>query len=57
MGAPAALTPDELARLQGLTEDRPETDRAAPVGPDGVFSLDLPLRANDVALVQLELEG
>ncbi len=54
MGSPKALGPDELKRLQDLTQDLPEADRVVRIGRDGRLSLDLPMRANDVVLVQLE---
>ena len=57
MGSPDTLTPADLKRLQDLTQDLPETDRSIRVGRDGRLSVDLPMRANDIALVQLEPEN
>lgn len=56
MGMPAALAPAQLAKLQSLTRDAPEQRRIVTVARDGVARLRLPLRTNDIALVQLEPE-
>ena len=53
MGAPQRLTPEQLAHLQALTRDTPETRREVRVGPDGVAAVALPMRSNDVAVVTL----
>ena len=53
MGSPKDLTPAQLAQLQDLTVDRPEQDRTVRIGRDGVLSLDLPMQANDILLVEL----
>jgi xylan 1,4-beta-xylosidase len=53
MGAPKSVSPAQLQKLQALTRDIPEIDRAARVGASGTFAFDLPLRANDVVLVRL----
>jgi xylan 1,4-beta-xylosidase len=53
MGSPQALAADQLQRLQGLTLDRPEIERAVRVGRDGGVSLDLSMRTNDLVLVRL----
>ena len=57
MGSPDALSPADLRRLQDLTRDLPETDRRVRVGHDGRLSVDLPMRANDIVLVELEPEA
>jgi xylan 1,4-beta-xylosidase len=57
MGAPKALDPAQLKRLQDLTQDLPEKDRTVQVGRDGRLSLDLPMHANDIVLVQLAKAG
>ena len=44
----------ELAELQDHTRDLPETDRTVRVGSDGRFSMRVPMRSNDVILLQLE---
>ncbi|PHY17365.1 cellulase family glycosylhydrolase [Caulobacter sp. BP25] len=52
MGMPGALTPAQLAQLQALTMDRPEVDKVIKVSGEAV--VDLPMRANDIVLVELE---
>ena len=54
MGSPAKLSVGQLARLQRLTRDVPETNQTVRIGPDGKFGVTLPMRTNDVVLVQLE---
>lgn len=54
MGAPKALSADQVAQLNALTTDKPEIARQVRVGSDGVARLDLPMRANDIVLVTLE---
>jgi xylan 1,4-beta-xylosidase len=54
MGAPDKLTPAQLDQLTALTRDDPETDRIVTVGKTGAFSVELPMRSNDVVLVTLE---
>lgn len=54
MGSPASLTPDQLAELQALTRDLPETERTVEIGADGRFSLPVAMSTNDVVLVLLE---
>lgn len=52
MGLPKTLTPAQLAQLQALTTDRPEVDKMIRVTGEAV--VDLPMRANDIVLVELE---
>jgi len=54
MGSPSSLSPAQLAELQRLTRDLPETNRAVRIGRDGRYTLRLPMRTNDVALALLE---
>jgi len=54
MGSPKDLTPAQLDELQGLTRDVPELVTQVSVGSDGRHSLQLPVRTNDVVLLQLE---
>jgi xylan 1,4-beta-xylosidase len=56
MGSPNALTPDQLAQLQALTRDLPETEKSVRIGKDGRFSLNLPMHSNDIVLVTLTAE-
>ncbi len=53
MGRPDALTPEQLAELEALTTDAPETDSLVTVGADGGYSLQVAMRSNDVVLVTL----
>jgi xylan 1,4-beta-xylosidase len=53
MGAPVALSADQLTKLRGLTRDLPEIDRKISVGSSGEYTLDVSMRSNDVALVTL----
>lgn len=52
MGKPKTLTPAQLAQLQALTVDKPET-RQLKVGADGTARVQLPMRVNDVVLVKI----
>ena len=54
MGSPKALSAEQLAKLQELTQDRPEADRVVKVGKDGKLQWKLPMRSNDIVLVTLE---
>jgi len=53
MGSPADLSAAQLRRLQDLTRDVPEADKTVMVGRDGVLELNLPMRSNDVLLIEL----
>jgi len=53
MGAPAQLTRAQVASLKAGAAGTPIEQRDVKVGPDGRFSLQLPLRENDVYLVEL----
>lgn len=57
MGAPTALSAEQLNQLQGLTRDVPETDRKVTVGASGDYSVDVSMRTNDVVLVTLTPGG
>ncbi|GAB3453971.1 cellulase family glycosylhydrolase [Massilia terrae] len=57
MGAPKALTLEQLARLQALTTDAPETARVLKVGAGGTASVRVPMHSNDIALVTLQRVG
>ncbi|MBJ6122658.1 beta-xylosidase, partial [Sphingomonas sp. BT553] len=54
MGSPATLSPAQLAELQSLTRDLPETDRSVTIGRDGRYLATVPMRSNDVVLALLE---
>src|SRR5205085_6248385 len=53
MGSPATLKPAQLARLRRLTRDVAETTRRVRIG-GGTFATTIPMRSNDVVLVELE---
>jgi xylan 1,4-beta-xylosidase len=54
MGAPKDLSAEQLAKLQSLTQDKPETEELVKVGKDGKLKWTLPMRSNDIVLVTLE---
>lgn len=51
-GLPTNLTPAQVAFLERLTRDTPET-RIVQVGANGKFHWRIPIRTNDVVLVEL----
>jgi len=57
MGSPKELSPAQLAQLQKLTRDLPETNRVVSVPGSGSVDVDLPMRTNDITLVKLERMG
>jgi xylan 1,4-beta-xylosidase len=57
MGSPNALTADQLRRLQDLTRDQPEEDRIVQIPLGGSFDVELPMRSNDVLLIELQPVG
>ncbi|WP_369976005.1 GH39 family glycosyl hydrolase [Xanthomonas bundabergensis] len=52
MGSPKALSAQQLRQLQQRTTDKPELRRVR-VDKDGSAQLDVPMRANDVVLLEL----
>jgi xylan 1,4-beta-xylosidase len=54
MGSPTTLSSAQLAELQQLTRDLPETTKTIRVGRDGRFSTTVPMRTNDVVLLLLD---
>lgn len=54
MGSPDTVTPSQIAHLNNLTRDLPETERPIVVGPDGSYQLTLPMRTNDIVLVTID---
>ncbi len=57
MGRPESLSPAQLAQLQALTRDIPETLKVVRIGRAGAYTLDLPMRSNDILLVTLTPTG
>jgi xylan 1,4-beta-xylosidase len=54
MGSPKGLTAAQIAHLNELTRDLPETDKVMRSGPDGTVELTVPMNSNDVVLVKLQ---
>ncbi len=54
MGSPKQLSAAQIAHLNELTLDLPETDKVMRSGPDGAVELTVPMNSNDVALIKLE---
>jgi len=52
MGMPSTLTAAQLAQLQSLSADRPEIEKT--IKARGAATIDLPMRANDIVLIELE---
>jgi xylan 1,4-beta-xylosidase len=57
MGSPKDLTAGQLAELQRLTRDLPEASRTIAIGRHGRYSMQVPLRTNDVVLLLLQPAG
>lgn len=53
MGSPKQLSSDQLKILQDLTRDLPETDRQVESGSSGTVGITLPMKSNDIVLVEL----
>ena len=54
MGSPKELTTAQVAQLNELTRDNPETDKAVRSGSDGTVDLSFPMSSNDIVLVKLK---
>jgi xylan 1,4-beta-xylosidase len=54
MGAPKQLTVEQIAHLNDLTRDLPETDKVVEAGPKGSLEFNWPMNSNDIVLVKLE---
>jgi xylan 1,4-beta-xylosidase len=52
MGKPKTLDASQVAQLQALTQDKPETSQVK-VGANGTASVRVPMRVNDVVLVKI----
>jgi xylan 1,4-beta-xylosidase len=53
MGSPKELTAAQVAHLNELTRDLPETDKAMRSGSDGTIEFSIPMNSNDIVLVKL----
>jgi len=54
MGSPKELTAAQIAHLNELTRDLPETDKVVRSGPTGTVEFTVPMNSNDVVLVKLK---
>ncbi len=54
MGSPKELTTAQIAHLNELTRDLPETGKAVRSGSDGTVDLSIPMNSNDIVLVKLK---
>ena len=53
LGSPNKLTEAQIAHLNDLTRDLPETDKALRSGADGTIDINFPMKSNDIVLVKL----
>ena len=53
MGSPKDLTEEQIAQLNELTRDLPETDKRMRSGPTGTVEFTVPMNSNDIVLVKL----
>jgi xylan 1,4-beta-xylosidase len=53
MGSPKNLTSAQIAHLNELTRDLPETDRIVHSGPTGTVEITIPMNSNDIVLLKL----
>jgi xylan 1,4-beta-xylosidase len=54
MGSPKELTAAQIAHLNELTRDLPETNKVVRSGPTGTVEFTVPMNSNDVVLVKLK---
>jgi xylan 1,4-beta-xylosidase len=53
MDSPKQLTTEQLAKLNQLTRDLPETDKILESGKNGTVEFTIPMNSNDIVLVKL----
>ena len=53
MGSPKDLSAAQIAQLNKLTRDLPQTDQVMLSGPDGTIEITVPMNSNDIVLVKL----
>jgi xylan 1,4-beta-xylosidase len=51
--SPKQLTETQIADLNDLTRDLPETNKVVPSGADGTVDTTFPMNSNDIVLVKL----
>jgi xylan 1,4-beta-xylosidase len=54
MGSPRSLTSRQIARLNKLTRDLPETNRIVRSGHEGAAEVNVPMNSNDMVLIKLQ---
>jgi xylan 1,4-beta-xylosidase len=54
MGSPKELSAEQVAHLNELTRDLPETDKNVRSGPDGMIEYSVPMNSNDIVLIKLD---
>ena len=54
MGSPKELSAAQIAHLNELTRDLPETDKVMQSGPTGTIEFTVPMKSNDVVLIMLK---
>lgn len=54
MGSPRELTAAQIAHLNELTRDLPETDKLMHSGSVGTLTISAPMRSNDIVLIKLD---
>jgi xylan 1,4-beta-xylosidase len=54
MGSPKTLTAAQIAHLNELTRDLPETNKLMQSGPTGTVEFTVPMNSNDIVLVKLK---
>ena len=53
MGSPKELSAAQIAEMNELTRDLPETEKAVRSGSDGTIEFSIPMNSNDIVLVKL----
>jgi xylan 1,4-beta-xylosidase len=53
MGSPKDLSAAQVAHLNDLTRDVPETDHVVRSAPDGTVRITVPMSSNDIVLLKL----
>jgi xylan 1,4-beta-xylosidase len=53
MRSPKELSAAQIAHLQELTQDLPETEKAVRSGSDGTVAFSIPMKGNDVVLIKV----
>jgi xylan 1,4-beta-xylosidase len=57
MGSPKELTAGQVAHLNDLTRDSPETDKVVLSSSGGTIEISLPMNSNDIVLVKVMRSG